>query len=282
MPEIRSPIRLDKLQQSIFDVLSEALAPAQVAWGYGEQTFEAFPDQFCNLQLIGPTASIRQHRQGVPVRPLTSAVVRVTSIDPLQRLLVEINRGEYVTDPLPGDTVTDVRDALLAQIDQDEPDLTVTADGADGILLVSTYVGALWSLALSPGLTATSVVPSPTCVLLTDVTREFSLGVQCFAKGREPRNGAWDLCGRALAAFEADDLGDVLDRAGVGLRRRGPAVDLSSIAGAHWESRISFDLALYMRSRATREIGVIEGANILLNYTDGAGNTVATNTATVP
>lgn len=283
MPSIVSPCRLDMMQRAIFGVLSEACAPAQVAWGYGEQTFESFPSEFISLQLTGPTAGLRQHRQGRALTPIASVVARVATTSELVRLVITVNGVEYFEDPQPGDTLSTIRDRFLAQLQTFEgAHLTLSADGADGIRLTANFPGALYSLQLGQGWTFDGLAPSGTCVLLTEATREYSLNVGCFSKGREPRNGAWDLSARALAAFEAEDLGYELDRVGVGLRARGPSVDLSAIAGAHWESRVAFPIDLYQRSRFVREVGEISGAEILLTYTDTAGNTVATNTATVP
>jgi len=271
------------MQKALFDIFTEGCEPAAVAWSYGEQTFEVFPEEFINLSLTGPSVGIRAHRQGVPLTPIAQVVVRVATTSELQRLVITVNGAEYFDDPQPGDTVTTIRDRVLDELIQFESaNLVLAADGADGISIISGFVGALYSLQLSAGWTFDGLVLSDSCVLLTESTREFVMNVGCFSKQRAPRSGAWDLCARALATLEADDLGDQLDRVGVTLRGRGPTVDLTAVAGAHWESRAAFDVEMYQRSRFVREVGEISGAEILLTYTDTAGNTVQTDTATVP
>ena len=269
------------MQRALFDVLREGCEPAQVAWSYGEQTFESFPEEFINLELTAPSAGIRQARQGRAIQPIESLIVEVNTTDPLVRLVLSVNGAEYFEDPEPGDTLTTIRDRFVAQLDAFESDnITITTVGANGIGLAANFTGAIISVGAGPGLGFDAIVLGSTAVLLTESTRDFTLNVGCFSKGREPRNGAWDLCARAMASLEAEDLGFLLDRVGVGLRGRGPTVDLTAIAGAHWESRAAFDVDMYQRSKFVRELGEIGSAEILITYSDQSGAPVSIGTVT--
>ena len=269
------------MQKALFEVLQEGCEPAQVAWSYNEQTFQSFPQEFINLDLTGPSAGIRQARQGRAIQAIEAVTIEVDSVDPLVRLVISVNGAEYFEDPQPGDTAQDIRDRFIAQLQQFEaPSIDVLPAGTNGIELTSTFVGAIISLGVGPGLVLSGVLLAPTAVLLTEATRDFVLSVECYSKGREPRNGAWDLCARALASLEAEDLGFKLDRVGVGMRGRGPTVDLTAIAGAHWESRAAFDVDMYQRSKFVRELGEIANAEILITYRDQSGSPVSLQTIT--
>ena len=93
------------------------------------------------------------------------------------------------------------------------------------------------------------------------------INVQAYSKSREPRLGAWALIQRALAVVQSEDYVETMRALGVGVWTKGVVTDLTAIAGAHWETRASFDLSIAAKAVWVREVGRIETVKATLNTT---------------
>ena len=272
---ILSPIRLDRFQRALVEVLDGALgADASVGWAYGEALWDDnFPTgNLVNLTLVqGPTFHTKDGAAGSVLIPPTvvGLVVDVATVG--VRYVTVINDYSYFYDAIALDTVDDIRTGLVAAIVADtESPYTAAATGAPGGYTVTPdATGSIWQMSVSVLQTATPTLNTQ-AVLKVQGTRRMSVAVGCFSKGRSPRTGAWDIAARCQAAFTSPQYAQTFSRYGVGVWGKGPAVDLSDLAGGHWESRVSFDVDFAMQSTHTEAVGQVETIHTTLNIADPA------------
>lgn len=288
MSAILLPIRLDRLQLSLNTILTDALDTGgggpEVIWAKTEAVWDSFtPDSgLVVLDMIaGPQPVHRAGKRGTLLNAVDSIEITITDATVGQRYIVRLNDFDYRTDSVGGDTVTTIRDRLRAAINDDDLETATAADlAADGITLSADSLGGMRSLELVGPLTSANKTVDGNSVLVTQGAQLVLVNVQCFSKGREPRNGAWAIQAIVMAAFQSEDFVEELRRFGVGVWNKGPSVDISAIAGAHWETRESFDLTLAAQANWVRPISRVE--TLTFDFTgDGAdGNVLASSTFT--
>lgn len=249
-------VRLDRLQRGLYEALSGVTDV--VAWGYGQQPREA--GGLLSLRVLSGPALDQRHARGTLLLPGVSLIVRVDEATEDRKLIIRLNGFDYGHEVEAGETVTDIRDDLLAQIQAGEAGhVTATGDGADGIALSADYLGAIRSLAFVGGdLSAESVVISEDAVLVTEGHATFSIEMQAFARGREPRNGAINIITAALDRLQSPAVSATLDLWGFGLQDKGVPIDISAIAGTDWESRASCDFTVSAVSVGVEPVDQIE------------------------
>jgi hypothetical protein len=282
------PIRLDRLQEALQIILTDALDTAgggpEVLWGYSEAVWEGVPDSGLVLLTMvgGPQPFIRSGARGTILNAATSIVVTVDSVEVGKRYIIRLNGFDYRTDAVAGDTVTTIRDRLRAAIEADDLETATATDaGADSITLTADFLGGLRSLQLVGALSSSGLVLDGESVLVTEGAQVMLTSIQAFSKGREPRNGAWATISRVMAVFQSEDYVETLRRFGVGVWTKGAATDLSAIAGGHWESRVSYDLTLAAKAIWVRPVARIENLNTTFNGTGPNGSPIASQTFTV-
>ncbi len=259
------PIRLDRVQQALFDTLSDAVAPVRVAWAYSEQDFEDVPDEgLLDLRMIaGPSPNIRSGKRGKLLNAVATIDITVDAVEVGKRYVVRLNCFSYFTDAVAGDTVTTIRDRLRDAVNADALETATASDvGVDALRLTADMLGGLRELSLSGPLSSSAPVLDGSSVLVTEGTQTMLVNVQAFSKCREPRNGAWAIIQQAYAALQSEDYVEQMRALGVGLWDKGAASDLTAIAGAHWETRVSFDLTLAARAIWVRPIDRIETVKV--------------------
>jgi hypothetical protein len=274
------PLRLDRIQRALFETLGDALAPVMVAWAYSEETFESVPDEgLVSLTMIGgPQPFLRSGKRGSLLNAVESITITVDSVT-TGRYVIRLNGFSYFTDGLVGDTLTTIRDRLVSEINGDDLETaTASVSGVDGLTLTADSLGGLRSLSLSGPLSAGPPTLDGRSVLVTEGAQNMLVNVQAYSKGREPRNGAWALIQRALAVVQSEDYIETMRRYGVGVWTKGVVSNLSAIAGAHWESRASFDLSIAARAVWVREADRIESVNATLTTSQPSTQTVFTVT----
>lgn len=265
---LQLPLRLDRIQQGLFEVLSDALNPTRVAWGYNQQAWETVPDEGLVLltMVSGPRPFIRRGKRGSLLNAVDSIPLTIDAATPAARYVVNLNGFSYYTDHTGGDTVTTIRDRLLDAINADSLETaTASAVGADGLTLTADSLGGLRHLTLSGPISAGAPVLNGASVLITEGAQEMMVNVQSFSKGREPLNGAWALSTRAMAALQSEDYVETLRRYGVGLWGKGTVSDISTVAGGEWETRTSFDLTIAARATWVRPVDRIESVKLTNN-----------------
>jgi len=153
-------IRLDRMQQGLYEVLGFALGarfstPPTLSWGYGEQSFETTSDGgLISLSVIaGPSPLLRSQSRGRVIADTQSIDVRVTSAS-ATRYSITLNQVNYAYQATGADTPTTIRDALLALIQQDEStgyaSSATVALGPDALTISKApTAGGLWQLRLA-------------------------------------------------------------------------------------------------------------------------------------
>lgn len=267
---IASPIRLDRLQKALIEVLEDALgSTVEVGWAYGEGLWnDNFPSgNAVNLTMIsGPNFHNQNCVRGEVFLPPTTVNVKVDSATAYERYIIEINEYYYYHDATALDTVTTIRDALVALIvaDTESPFTAAPAVPVDELTVTPDAVGSIWQMAVSNQMTGTPTLSSQAVLKVQD-TRRFTIALGCFSKERFPRSGAWDIVARCQAALTSPQYLEVFNQYGVAVWGKSPATDLSDIAGGHWESRVNFDVDFAVRSTFTTDIEQIEHVGMTLS-----------------
>lgn len=261
-------VRLDRLQRALVSALGDAAET--VLWIHGEMPHENISTgTVIALSLTaGPTPVFRSHVRGRLITPADSVVVRILDATEGVRLLIRVNEFAYYHDVTALDTVTSIRDALLADISADEPDITVTTDGVDGISLAADHLGALRTVELVGGDSQIDNDPpvfSGDAVLVTEASQTHLVNVQCYSKQRELRFGATAVAQTAHDLLQAEDILEQIDREGFAIWALEGITDISAISGARWETRATFDVTLASKSFFVRPVPQIETLNVVLN-----------------
>lgn len=266
-------VRLDRVQRGIFEAMKSALEDTgvvnTVCWSYQQQ--ERVDDEsILTLELTaGPTAG---HREGAHydtiIKPPTSVIVQVHGLEVGRRALVWLNGFAHYYDIQAGDTKADVRDALLASIqDQEAEFVTATASGTARILLSATFP-KLWGLYTgTPGtwsaeniLYGDGVFTGAAASVTTGIELA-QLTVNAYSKNLELRNGARTIAEKARAALRTRDVVDVFARYGAAIGTRGPVIPLNAIAGANFETRAAASVDLRLESYIVKPTDTIETVN---------------------
>lgn len=273
---IASPIRLDRLQTAMTEVLDDALGSSiQVGWAYGEALWNSnFPTaEAVNLTMVGgPSFHNTNGAHGELLIPPTLITTTVDTATVAVRYIVTVNEFDYFYDAIGGDSVDDIRDALVALIvaDAESPYTGVATANPGEFTLTPDAIGSIWQMRVTSLMTAV-VTLSSQAVVVTRGTRTFTVALGCFSKNRFPRAGAWDIAAKCQAALTSPEHIDIFARYDVGVWGKGVAVDLSDLAGGHWESRVSFDVTLAMQSVFTSTVEQIDQLNMSITFTEPAG-----------
>lgn len=266
---INHVIRLDLLQSTLGTLLANA-TEATVAWTYGEPSFDdlAGGDLVSLRMLSGPAPDSQSAARGIGFLPPSSITIAITAtVGKLARVVV--NRIPYEHEIETGESVTDVREALIAAVNEDpEAAFAATSSGAN-LLLTPTALGGIWQASITGPLVA-SVAYADDLVLLTRSRRRCAVTITCYSKTTTVRAGAWRLASLCLAALEDPDNALALRDATVGVYSIGTPFDLSAIAGTRWESRVAFDVEMNIEAitiKPVAQIGDITGSITASPYT---------------
>lgn len=269
------PLRLDRLQQGLFETLGSALSsryttdPPTLSWAYGEQSFESTSGGgLISLSVLaGPTPLLRTQARGRTIHDTTSIEVVVdAAVAGVYAVTLNCYVYRYTADGT--ETVEEIRDALLASITAGEAtygSVAPSAVGTDTILLTSTQTAGLWQLSISGPLMIQNRVDSGQIATLTEGQTEVVVNIQCFSKGRQPRDGAWDLTQTIMSALQTPSIAQELNLWGVGLGNKGNPIDISATTGGHWSTRTTFDVTMFMRSVWAVEVAKAQSISLTLN-----------------
>lgn len=247
-------IRLDRVQRA-------AVATTQLLAGAGVRVLWA-PSEFPRRTADGATITIR------PVRGPLLGPPDVLSSEEATLLRWEIGTpvedelvGLHLSGATWGVTATDdaegTRDALLALFTGETfPGVEITADGTDSIIFDTDDVpGLLWRPRAFGDDVTVAAVEAVTCEVAT-ASAELTLELQAFAAGRGM--SALALLSEVASGWALDASIAIRTQWGVSLRSIGELIDITSIAGATWESRASMRIAVSTRSYTALPIGRIE------------------------
>lgn len=279
-------LRLDRFQQAIFDALSDSLGSGiDVGWAYGQAAFEQRGADLVNLKMSGgPSQWTRKRKRGRPILPFDDVTLKVTAAVPDTRNTIRVNDFAFFKDVVSVDSPETVRDALVVLLNADptnDPWVATPAAAVDELVITPNSFGDIFSLELVGDLAAVSQTLSGNAGLLTRGTRVFDIEIECFSKGREPRNGAWNIMSKVLATFEAEEYIETMRAFGVSVWDKGVATDISAIAGANWESRATIDVQMTMQSVFVRPVEAIETVGIDFTALNSEGTIIDTQTTIV-
>lgn len=273
---IFTPIRLDRLQTVLVNEFTRALelegGPPEVHWALTEPSHAQLPISVVALRMIGPPSPFLQSRKRATLlNPKVSIDLTVSGVVVGARYAVILNDFSYATDAEGGDTVTTIRDRLLALISDDliEP-VTPSTLGGDGLRLTADFNGSMRALDLKGPLTAAAPVVSDQSVGVVSGTNVLLVNVQAYSKNQEPFNGAPMLTQILYSALQTESYVNALYANGVAVQNKGTSTDLSAVIGGRWETRSSFDLTLTMQAAWVEDVERIESLSLTSTF---SGNT---------
>lgn len=270
---LETPIRFDRFQAAVTAVLDDAVgADADVALSFQEPSQQMQDPQLVTFSITnGPTPVDRHSQHGFMLNTSSQIDIEVDSVVVGKRYIVRLNRFDYFTDAIGGDTVDTIRDRLRDAINNDLLETATAAAGASGILeLTEDVVGGMQRLFLFGPLSCSSNTLSGSSVLVSDIPNRMLVTFQAFSKNTSPRGGAWAMISRVGAVFQSRDYLDTLKAAGFKVWGRSTPVNLSAIAGGRWESRVSLDLVFTTRATWVRPANSIESMSTTITLL-GAG-----------
>lgn len=164
------------------------------------------------------------------------------------RVGLGITGARFLIDTPPGSTPEDVRDLLLAEIqDHTWPAaVSITPQGTDTIRLSATGPGHLWHpTAIGSGVAVDVVTSAPAQIETSPA--ELEIEIQSYATGRGL--DAHAVIADMVGGLSSQDLTDL--RADLGVSLVGPigdVVDLTALDGSEWESRAATRIRARVRS----------------------------------
>lgn len=282
---IVNPLRLDRLERGVFSVVDSVMSPATTTWAYGQATFEQVGPNLVNIQPAnGPSYWSQKGKRGRVIVPFDDITLDVTGATASVRNVIKVNNIDFFVD---GDGVLDaegIRDAFLVLLNADPTNdpWTAAAGGAPSELVVTpNSFGSVFSLELVGELAALSQTLSGEAALLTEGTRVWTFTIECFSKDRTLRGGAWSLMSTIEGIFESEEHIETLNSFGVAVWDKGLATDISAIAGANWETRVTLDVQFAMRSAKVEAVDQIETVQGIIRALSGSGTIITTQSFTV-
>jgi hypothetical protein len=231
-------VRYDRMLRGLAEYV-EALTPAAttVVWS-GDYPRESATPRFVTLNKIaGPrSAGAGGRSRFAAVLPMT-ATLTVTAATEGESATLVVSGRRFSYQAESGDDVEAVRDGLLAAIGSSPlVSATFVAAGTDEITITALSLGDVYDLSAS-GLAEVAVDTEQACkVQLDEVLTVVDL--QAFAIAGDPIDGADSLVANMVGAHELDAAQRILDAYGLGVHFGDP-VNLDSLAGPRWESRVS-------------------------------------------
>lgn len=275
---IDTPIRLDRAQTALFEIVRDEVVPS-VAWAFGEPSFDIAPEDHVSLEPFGgPTARTRRNARGRVIIPIDSVEITITSAALGLRPILRLNGFDYRTDTLPGDTLADVRDRLIAAVEEDELEpVSASIVDVDTLQLSADSFGAIRKLELVGPLAWANAIDQAPATLI-EGSAALLVRVRAYSKKTELWSGATAIMSKLEAALQTPDVIEKLQRFGVSVVDIGTPVDISAIAGARWSSRSESILTLALWSGWTRPADVIESAQVTQTARDLAGTQIEART----
>ena len=257
--------RLDRVQRACIAAMLAATPAAVAMWAPSSYPTRALGDEIVTAQIVrGPLISgTSRYFSAEP----TNLIWRVSSAATAARVGLALTGGRWATDVVGGDTDTTIRDRLIVALTAGAtepahlPGVTIATDSTDGIRFTADggAVGLLWGAAkIGPSAVTLAADVEADCEVTT-ARAACMIEFMSYAVGRGVE--AMTLLGALAGALNSADMIAIKESYGVSFN--GPMtepVDLTSIAGADWESRASARLAVNVRSYRAIPIDDIDTA----------------------
>lgn len=232
----------------------------QVIWADQNLPRPALP--YISLRLLTSIADRTQQRLAYDV-PLTATVTVTTATEgEAARLALGYGAPGYAVQA--GDDLIDVRDGLIAAIeDRPDPVTIVTTDDAT-FTITGLGPGMIYPIEAIEGVTVT--VDTTGTVEIVESSRTSAVQVQCFGF-ITPDDRALDYIDAMISDLgRADTSAYFAERGCAVVGTRPTAVDISTLSGAERESRAYFDLrvAQWTRHMASDAPALVSVVNPLI------------------
>jgi hypothetical protein len=185
--------------------------------------------------------------------------------------VIEVNGESFRYDASNTATANNIRDGLLAQITAALDPLPFTAATTittGQIVLTPTFLGGIYDCRIiSPGgsnMTGVATL-SPNAVSVTSSPRMATITLEAFSVKKSPREGAWSLISKCLAALEDPSYTNYFNDRGFTIMGKGTVTDLSRLDNGHWLSRCQTSFDVNMRSVFVRPVDIITTVNVQLD-----------------
>lgn len=255
-------VKADRLKRVVSAWVSTFTNADAFVWAPSNYPRRSLGDSVITARLVrGPTD--RAPSIGYVVEP-TRLRWSVSGAVEDDRVGLALTGIRWAYDVQNGDTDTDVRDAVLALVQADSrllPDVTITTDGADGIDFdASGTLGRLWSRRAIGSAASWTVTTSEHAEVQTAISLS-TIELQAYVAGQGME--AAELLTELLGSLNLSEAVQIRSDFGVSLLDApGDVVDLTTIAGADWESRASARLLLAARSYKAVPTEIVESATV--------------------
>ncbi len=277
------PVRFDRMRECLQGVLTDALGPdVTVKWGRDSVQRDSTKASMVSLTTsTGALTKGNWRGRRLLLSPISiSFTVTSATIGVLYSLY--LNGHPYRHEVTGVETVDDVRDSLLAKVVADSRSPYGAASGASGELIVTgDYAGALFQAEALPAPDWTIAQGATTVTAIRERPSVTTLTVGSYSKGVDIFDGASDLDARVDQALSQQKYQTTFANFGVSLQSRGAPIDISAIAGAGWETRITRDLGIGMRSISTEVTESIETAAMTSIFNTSTGQPIFTQQYTL-
>lgn len=261
------PVHLERLQAGLVELITTLVPAATVVWAPSEFPRGAAADLIVACRLLaGPDDDPMGGSTATPCDLPLTATLTILVPTAGESIALRVSGRQFEVTVQPGDTITDVRDALLAAIGAAPGslvDATFTASGGAAITIAALSLGDLYQIGVrqsTPGL-ATLVVDTTGAGLAQAVDVRCWVEIQAFSSDRAPRGGAAAALAQILGRRNLPVAQAILDRYGLALTGApGRVVSLDALSGPSWQSRSAVTLYLSQVGLYVEPVGAITRA----------------------
>jgi len=262
------PVRIGRMQAALKAAIAAILGSSpSILWAHAEIPRPTSTTDIVRLQMLsGPSHVGTFMDEAVTADLPTSSTVTISAVTIGRRYWIRLNGYDYGHDAAGVEDKDDVRDALIALINATDAEETATASiGGSGVIALSPDVpGGIQTIEVSPAAQMTIANGGTEFIRLVTGERQSTISIQCFAHSEKLTTSAHSMAAQIKAGLDLETVKALLVEAGVSVMSVGDTVDLTAIAGAHFETRAQFDLTIFQKSVLTEQISSIENVEFTL------------------
>ena len=226
----------------------------RVIWADQNLPRPALP--YISLRRVSAETIGHQARAEADVPTTTRVVVTTTTAGAAARVILGFGSAYYIVQA--GDTLTSVRDGLIAAILARPDAVTCTTVAADSFDIAGLGIGLAWPIEAIEGVTTTPTASAD--IEIVDTTFTTLVRVEIFGADSGDEQ-AQDYSAALIADLYSASTVLYFASAGCSIVGRRPsAVNLSAMSGALQETREYFDVSISQLSRSTDDASALASA----------------------